>query len=127
MLRVVFDTNILVFALWTPGGKPAHIIALLPSGKIMPCYSYQILREYRAVLNRPKLKFSGSQTQEILAAIERQGMLIAPEISKISLPDESDRKFYDTAKSCRAFLLTGNKKHYPAEKFIVSPAEFLAL
>jgi len=39
--------------------------------------------------------------------------------------DEDDRIFYDTAKSANAVLVTGNKKHYPDESFIMTPAEFL--
>jgi putative PIN family toxin of toxin-antitoxin system len=84
--KVVFDTNILVSALWTPGGNPAKIIALMPLGKILPCYTFSIMKEYREVLNR---------------------------------------KFFDAAKTCGAVLITGNKKHYPPEPFILSPAEFL--
>jgi hypothetical protein len=43
------------------------------------------------------------------------------------MADESDRKFFDAAKTCGAVLITGNKKHYPPEPFILSPAEFLSL
>ena len=43
------------------------------------------------------------------------------------MPDESDRKFYDAAKFCNAYLLTGNKKHYPKDPLVLSPAEFLVL
>jgi len=43
----------------------------------------------------------------------------------ISLPDESDRIFYDTACESKAILITGNKKHYPDEEFIMTPADFL--
>jgi putative PIN family toxin of toxin-antitoxin system len=126
MRKAVLDTNILVSALWTPRGNPARILALMPLGKIIPCYNYQIIEEYRAVLERPKLKFSESKTGELLRDIERYGISVVSETSAVSLPNESDRKFYDTAKICGAFLITGNIKHYPREPFIVSPAEFLA-
>ena len=39
--------------------------------------------------------------------------------------DEDDRIFYDTAKTAKAYLITGNKKHYPQENFIFTPADFL--
>ena len=32
---------------------------------------------------------------------------------------------YDTAKASGAILVTGNKKHYPEESIILSPAGFL--
>jgi predicted nucleic acid-binding protein len=41
------------------------------------------------------------------------------------MKDETDRKFYDTAKSSSATLITGNMKHYPAEPFIMTPADFI--
>jgi predicted nucleic acid-binding protein len=39
--------------------------------------------------------------------------------------DETDRKFYDLALKAAVYLITGNKKHFPTENWIVSPAEFL--
>jgi hypothetical protein len=41
------------------------------------------------------------------------------------MPDETDRKFYDTAKAAGAMLITGNTKHYPDEPFILTPAAFI--
>ena len=43
----------------------------------------------------------------------------------ITLPDETDRKFYDTAKASEAVLITGKLKHYPADPLIMLPAAFL--
>jgi hypothetical protein len=34
---------------------------------------------------------------------------------------------YDVAKTCDAYLITGNTKDYPAAPFIVTPAQFLAM
>jgi putative PIN family toxin of toxin-antitoxin system len=125
MEKVVIDTNVLVSALWTPDGNSAKIIALMPLGKILPCYTFSIMKEYRAVLSRPKLKFSGAKTDELLALIEWYGLSETVETSDIAMPDESDRKFFDAAKTARAILITGNKKHYPPEPFVLNPAEFL--
>jgi putative PIN family toxin of toxin-antitoxin system len=127
MLKVVFDTNVLVSALWTPGGNPAKIIALMPLGALVPCYSYAIMKEYRAVLNRPKLRFSGSKTHEILAAIEKYGMPLIVEASSFPMTDETDRVFYDVARASQSYLITGSAKHFPPTLFIVSPADFLGL
>ena len=49
----VIDTNILVSALWSPGGPPAQILGLVLQGTVRPCYDYRIMEEYRDVLNRP--------------------------------------------------------------------------
>jgi putative PIN family toxin of toxin-antitoxin system len=127
MVKVVLDTNVLVSSLWTPGGNPAKIIARMPLGALVPCYSYAIRKEYLAVLNRPKLRFSGSKTHEILAAIEKYGVSVIVEASSFPMTDETDRKFYDVARNSPAYLIAGNSKHFPPEPFIVSPADFLRL
>ena len=43
------------------------------------------------------------------------------------MPDEDDRVFYDTAVKAEAYLITGNKKHFPLEPFIVYPVNFLRI
>jgi predicted nucleic acid-binding protein len=41
------------------------------------------------------------------------------------MTDETDRKFFDVAKACEAVLITGNRKHYPQDPLIITPAEFV--
>ncbi|AEF80338.1 hypothetical protein [Leadbettera azotonutricia] len=41
------------------------------------------------------------------------------------MTDETDRKFYDVARYCGAFLITGNTRYFPQEPQILNPAEFL--
>ena len=125
MHKVVFDTNILVSALWSPGGKPSQIVAQVAAEEVVPCYDYQIMLEYQDVLSRPKLNFSKGRTDAILSEIKSRGIYVIAPQSNISMPDETDRKFYDVAKACEAILITGNVRHYPKEPFIMTPAEFL--
>jgi putative PIN family toxin of toxin-antitoxin system len=126
MKKVVLDTNILVSALWTPSGNPARILAMMPGGQIVPCYNHEIMIEYRTVLERPKLKFSSVKTEAILRELMHYGFSVVVGASAGPFRDESDRKFYDVAKACDAFLITGNKKHYPNAAFILTPLEFLS-
>ena len=88
--------------------------------------SEDILSEYKEVLSRPKLNISKETQQLIIDAITGTGVIIIPSNSSIPMTDESDRKFYDTAKACNATLVTGNIKHYPTESFIMTPADFVA-
>ena len=125
MLRAVLDTNVLVSALWTPAGNASAIINLILSDKLIPCFDQHILDEYRIVLSRPRLSFSEGQVDELLGEISTRGLLVMVLPSTIALSDESDRKFYDVAKYCAAYLITGNIKHYPKDSLIVSPARFL--
>ena len=125
MLKAVIDTNILVSALWSAIGNASTIINLILRDKIVPCFSQRILNEYRAVLARPKLAFPAGQVDELLTEITDRGLLVTVLPSTIAMPDESDRKFYDTAKFCDAYLITGNIRHYPKDPLIISPAGFL--
>jgi predicted nucleic acid-binding protein len=43
------------------------------------------------------------------------------------LLDEDDRVFYDTATASEAVLVTGNIRHFPAEPFVMTPADFLSV
>ena len=38
--------------------------------------------------------------------------------------DETDKKFYEVAKFCRAVLITGNLQHYPLDADIMNAADF---
>ncbi|MCL2747147.1 MAG: putative toxin-antitoxin system toxin component, PIN family [Oscillospiraceae bacterium] len=122
--KVVIDTNVLVSALWSENGNSAEIIKMIPND-IVPCFGDSIFEEYTEVLNRPKFAFSTNKKEELLAKMKEFGEAVTPEKSDIPLPDETDRVFYDTATASGATLITGNKKDYPDEPFILTPAEFL--
>ena len=123
-IPVVLDTNVLVSALWSANGIPAQILHLIPDGVITPIYCTEILGEYSTVLVRPSFKFLPNQVDELLQQFTKFGKHVSPERSNTLLPDESDRKFYDAARSENARLITGNLKHFPDETFVMSPAEF---
>ena len=125
MQKVVIDTNVVVSAVISPTGNPAKIITQLFSGALLLHYCAEILGEYALVLSRSKLKIPPKIQSDILDAIRESGIMIVPSKSDISMTDESDRIFYDTAKATSSFLITGNMKHYPSEDFIVTPAAFL--
>ena len=125
MQKIVLDTNILVSALWTPVGNASAIINLILTDKIVPCFDQRILNEYRVVLSRPRLAFPAGQVDELLAEITDRGLSVIAPLSTVTMPDESDRKFYDVAIFCEAYLITGNSRHYPKNSLVISPARFL--
>ena len=130
MNKIVLDTNILVSALLA-NGPPAMIADMIAEGKLTPFYNDLIISEYWNVLQRPRFGFHPFQVSRLLDSIVRTGVAIevvpkySDESGIISMPDEDDRKFYDVAKASLAYLITGNIKHFPAEPFIFSPADFL--
>ena len=127
MLYAVLDTNVIVSALWTPDGNASAIMDLVLTDRVVPCFSQDIIKEYRTVLTRPKLAFKNSRIDAMISEITGRGILVTVQPSKIIMSDESDRKFYDTAKLCNAFLITGNVRHFPKDRFILNPRDFLKI
>ena len=126
MMKLVIDTNVIISAALSDKGNPAHIINMISEGKLQLYYNEQILSEYSEVLSRKKFMFTLDKQILLLNKIVELGVIYEPVISVSPMPDEEDRIFYDTAKESGAFLITGNKKHYPDEPFIMTPSDFLA-
>jgi putative PIN family toxin of toxin-antitoxin system len=126
-MQIVLDTNVIVSAFLAPDGKPAAILRLVLRGDFTVCFDTAILAEYEEVLLREKFagKIHRQAVQRFLALLYGMGSDIISLPSTISLPDEADRKFYDRAKTAGAALVTGNKKHFPDEPFIMTPTQFL--
>ena len=125
MSLVVLDTNVLVYALWTPKGKASAILTETLSGNLQACYDYRILKEYREVLCRPKFHFSLSYVFTVLDSLSRNGVsVVPPPLPDAPFTDEDDRAFYEVAKFCHAPLITGNVRHFPDDPCITTIADF---
>ena len=126
-LKVVLDTNILVSALISSKGTSAQVLSMVLKDKLQAYYHQEIFDEYETVLLRPKFKsdINAEQRQAILNHLKKRGLSCHITPSVFHMQDESDRVFYDVAKTAGAFLVTGNKKHYPDEPFIVTPRYFM--
>ena len=126
-MKVVLDTNVIVSAFLSPAGKPSIILQLVLSQGLIICYNTAILAEYEQVLGRDKFagRIHNTSHRRFFELIYDIGKCVICPPSLVELPDEADRKFYDAAKAVGAVLITGSKKHYPAEPFIQSPTEFL--
>ena len=126
VINIVLDTNILVSAAWSPGRNAGNILYACFSGKFNVCYDFRILEEYERVLHYPKFHFSEWEIQAVLDPLIKNGISVIPDpVLNVSFErDESDRKFYEVACFCNAFLVTGNLVHYPEKPFILSPASF---
>ena len=62
----------------------------------------------------------------MLETLQKDGLMYSISTSSVfHMQDESDRVFYDVAKAAEAFLITGNKKHYPDEPFVITPRDFI--
>ncbi len=66
----------------------------------------------------------------VLAAVRQYGVEVFPQPTGEVLIDMDDLVFYEVAMEKRdddAYLVTGNRKHYPFRDFIVTPAEMIKI
>jgi putative PIN family toxin of toxin-antitoxin system len=127
-MKIVLDTNIIVSAFINPKGIPGEIISLLLARKITICYDNKILSEYMEILKKSKFNFDTILADDFLDFIKENGEYILAEPQRIKFSDEDDKMFYDVYKSSDAsYIVTGNKKHFPKEKNIITPREFIEI
>ncbi len=127
-MRVVLDTNVIVSALLSPEGKPAFIVGMALNEIIRMHYTVSMIAEYEDVLRRPKFgsRIGEKRRRRYFDDLMSFGVcVLPPPESKIHMIDESDRIFYDVACAYGAVLITGNKKHYPEDERIITPAQFM--
>ncbi|MDR2581563.1 MAG: putative toxin-antitoxin system toxin component, PIN family [Fibromonadaceae bacterium] len=77
MIKVVFDTNILVSAFKSEKGNPAKALFLFAKRKIDAFYSDNIYAEYEEVLNRAHFNFREQEVSRTLEGFKRFGKLFA--------------------------------------------------
>ena len=130
MRKVVIDTNILVSALLSSHEDSAtvKVLRLLFSGRIIPVITADIVSEYSDVLSRSKFGFPKDIVSVLLAEIQRKAIIIAPSHTDDKLPDEKDRPFFEAMLfDDEYFLVTGNTKHFPEHKRIMTARRFIDL
>ena len=123
----VFDTNVFVSYFFAPFkiGSITTAVTMIFEDKVIPVYSQKIMAEYEDVLYRAKFGFPHDDVHSFLDLIRDTGRFVSPIPTHVPFIDPSDKPFYDAAVSSGAWLVTGNKKHYPDEPFIVSPREYI--
>ena len=132
MIYAVIDTNVLVSALLTTKKDvaTARVLDSIVCGDIIPLYHKKILEEYEEVLHREKLQIDEEKIVTLLNRIKMFGKEVFPQPTGEIFIDMDDIIFYEVAMEKRdddAYLVTGNKRHYPIRDFIVTPAEMIEI
>ena len=131
MIYVVIDTNVLVSAMIKWSSIPGSILEFALTGVITPVLNEKIIEEYRTVLSREKFHMSQDIVEDVIQTLIEQGEFIKPDVKSVKLPDSKDVIFYEVVmekrKSNNSYLVTGNIKHFPKERFVVTPREMLEI
>ncbi len=125
----VIDTNVIVSAMLKKSSLPDRVMQEIFRGTIKPLLNREILDEYWNVLQRPKFKFPEKAVNTLVTGIIKQAVFIDAEPIEEMLPDSKDVVFYEVVMEGRklkdAYLVTGNKKHFPLKPFIVDPRQMV--
>jgi putative PIN family toxin of toxin-antitoxin system len=130
MIYAVIDTNVFVSALLSHYNDTAtvRVVSAISKMGLCPLYNEEIVAEYEDVLNRPKFHFPSQAIAAILNKVLDAGISTNRTYSSEHFPDPKDVVFYEVALSKEeAFLVTGNKKHFPQKPIVVTPAEMLEI
>ena len=127
----VIDTNVVVSAMLKRDSIPGKIIDLVNMDVIVPLMNGEILDEYFDVLSRNKFGFTMDEVEYVLKSINEKAMFFDREKTFEKFIDSDDIVFYEIVLSARtildAYLVTGNTKHYPIKKYVVTPREMLEI
>lgn len=127
----VIDTNVIVSSFLKEGSIPDQIVSLALNGPIIPLVNDEIISEYTEVLNRNKFSLSESEVKVFINEFIKRALFLDKTKTNEDFDDPDDIVFYEiilTARSAsNAYLITGNKKHYPIKSFVVTPREMIEI
>ena len=128
MIYAVIDTNVIVSAYITKNltAATSMVWAAVLQGKIIPVYSDEIIDEYTEVLHRKKFDIPEHLIKWAIDRVLMNGIHGERVPTKEHFADPKDVVFYEVAMSKEdAYLVTGNKKHFPNKPIVVTPAEMV--
>ena len=126
----VIDTNVLVSALLSQkeGVATKRVWEYIFNGTIIPLINTEILTEYTIVLHREQFRFDPEPVETTLDFIKTRGIMCEAVPAEFNVIDPADVVFYEVSLSREdAYLITGNRKHFPKSGRIVSPAEMVQI
>ncbi|TVQ28561.1 MAG: putative toxin-antitoxin system toxin component, PIN family [Spirochaetaceae bacterium] len=125
-MRIVLDTNVLISGILNPREAPGSVLNAVLDGMVTVLVDDRILFECRDVLFRPKFGFPADYVRSVLDFLEHETDYVTARPARETIPDPGDLPFYEVAVSGAAdYLVTGNARHFPEMKFVVSPGAFL--
>ena len=127
----VIDTNVIVSSMLKHNSIPGKVVDLIFSKTIIPLLNDEIINEYYEVLMRNMFGFDKNQIENTIREIKISGIFLEKEQVLEDFIDSDDIVFYEIVMSARntmdAYLITGDKKHYPIKSFVVTPREIIEI
>jgi len=116
-MKVIFDTNVFISAVWRDRNPEAAIIWVVEQPGWQWVVSAEILREYREVLHRKKFSFSTEMTKKWEKVLDKNTKKVRV-AQHFDFPrDQKDAKFLACAMASKAdYLVTGDSDFSDARK-----------
>ncbi|MDR1412963.1 MAG: putative toxin-antitoxin system toxin component, PIN family [Actinomycetes bacterium] len=126
-MRIVLDTNVLVSGLLTPGGNCAQILAHFKESQILLAYDMRMYSEYRRVLLQGRLPIKRESAETVLDSIVRLADCVMATPLPVKFVHQDDKVFFEVSQTVQGLLVTGNKRHYPENLWVLTPGDFMSL
>ena len=127
----VIDTNVVVSSFLKQDSIPNRIVQMSLNGPIIPLLNEEILNEYQDVLLRNKFGFKEETIKVFIEELTKRGVFLDRMQTDELFEDKDDVVFYEIVLTARtatnAYLITGNKKHFPVKSFVVTPSEMIQI
>lgn len=128
-MKIVLDTNILIFA-FVFGGKPRQILSLVLEGKIQAITSPVLIAEFFDVVNK-RFNLSSEELALTKNQIENKFLTVQPKKTINISRDEDDNRVLEVAVEGRcSYIITGDKDLLDLKTFknikILTPDTFLS-
>ena len=111
-MRAVFDPNVLIAALLSPGGAPAQLVSRWLAGELELIVSECLLVELERALAYPKLRarIPAPDAQQLVSSLRRAARVAAdPPEPPRRCADPGDDFLLALAESERALLVSGDR------------------
>ena len=127
----VIDTDVLVSSMLKGTSIPGIIVDKAINGPIVPLLNNEILEEYEEVLLRNKFGFEEEDVRTLINELRKRAIYLDRTMVDEVFEDPDDVVFYEIVMTARtavdAYLITGNKKHFPIKSYVVTPREMLEI
>ena len=128
-MKIVLDTNVLVSGLLNSKGPCGRILDLVLEDQLALSVDDRVVAEYQEVCHRPELGLPEGEIDRVIDYIAASAEPVVAAPLDVELPDPDDLPFLEVAIRSNAYLITGNRRHFPKrlcrDAQILTPRELI--